>query len=79
MGCSQSYNRQAQMTRGNSLVPLFKVTLPVWNAENHHGEAIRSILNKTETSFELLIMDDGDTNDSQSFSPGSPTATRGTG
>lgn len=37
------------------------VLMPAWNAEKYIGEAIRSVLNQTFTEFELLIIDDGST------------------
>lgn len=38
---------------------LVTVLMPVYNAEKYIGEAIRSVLNQTYTTFELLIVDDG--------------------
>ena len=41
--------------------PSLSVIMPVWNGERHIGEAIRSILNQSETDFEFIIIDDGST------------------
>lgn len=42
-------------------IPKLSVVLPVYNAQNHLEEAIRSCLNQTFEDFELLIVDDGST------------------
>ncbi|HXC04905.1 MAG TPA: glycosyltransferase [Bacteroidia bacterium] len=47
--------------------PLISVLMPVYNRENFLREAIDSILNQTETDFELLILDDGSTDQSASI------------
>lgn len=41
--------------------PKISVVMPVYNAERYLTEAIESILNQTESDFELLIIDDGST------------------
>ena len=45
-------------------VPLVSVILPVFNAEEYVGEAIQSILDQTFPHFELILIDDGSTDDS---------------
>lgn len=42
------------------------VLLPVYNAEKYIDQSIQSILNQTYTNFELLIIDDGSTDNSLS-------------
>lgn len=42
-------------------LPRVTVLMPVYNAEKHIEEAVASILDQTFTDFELLIMDDGST------------------
>ncbi|MDB4655567.1 glycosyltransferase [Flavobacteriales bacterium] len=44
--------------------PLVTVLMPVYNAEEFVETAIQSILEQTYKNFELLIMDDGSTDDS---------------
>src|SRR6185369_10026020 len=44
--------------------PLISVALPVYNGEKYLAEAIDSILAQTFTDFELLIIDDGSTDNS---------------
>ncbi|WP_284450644.1 glycosyltransferase family 2 protein [Methylophaga thalassica] len=45
--------------------PLISVILPVYNAEKYVELAIFSILGQTYTNFELVIIDDGSTDDSK--------------
>ena len=40
-------------------MPLFSVILPTWNREDKVATAIKSVLQQTCTDFELLIIDDG--------------------
>ena len=44
--------------------PLISVALPVYNGEDYLAEAIDSILAQTFTNFELIIIDDGSTDNS---------------
>ena len=44
--------------------PAITVFMPVYNAEKYLKEAIDSILNQTFQNFELLIIDDGSTDES---------------
>jgi len=39
------------------------VVLPVFNGEKYLAEAIESVLNQTHKNFELIIFDDGSTDD----------------
>jgi glycosyltransferase involved in cell wall biosynthesis len=41
--------------------PLISVALPIFNGEAHLSEAVESILTQTFTNFELIIIDDGST------------------
>ena len=41
------------------------VVMPVYNGEKYLKEAIQSILNQTERDFELLVVDDGSTDNSE--------------
>ncbi|MBT5402703.1 MAG: glycosyltransferase family 2 protein [Crocinitomicaceae bacterium] len=45
--------------------PLISVVMPAYNAENYIEQAISSILNQTYVNIELLIADDGSTDDTK--------------
>lgn len=47
--------------------PLVSVVMPVYNAARYVGEAIESILSQKFTNFELLVFDDGSSDDSLSL------------
>lgn len=49
------------------MTPLVTVLLPVYNGALHLNEAIESILNQTFTDFELLIINDGSIDNSESI------------
>ena len=44
--------------------PFLSVIMPVYNAEKYIGEAIRSVLEQTIKNFELIVIDDGSTDNS---------------
>jgi hypothetical protein len=48
------------------LTPLVTVLLPVYNGGSYLHQAVESVLAQTFTDFELLIIDDGSTDDSSS-------------
>lgn len=45
--------------------PLVSVVLPVYNGKQYLAEAIDSVLSQTFANFELIMIDDGSTDDSQ--------------
>ena len=50
--------------RGELIHPAISVIMPVYNAERHLNDAVCSILTQTFQDFELLIIDDGSTEQS---------------
>jgi glycosyltransferase involved in cell wall biosynthesis len=46
------------------MVPKISIVMPVYNREYYLGAAIESVLNQTMTDFELLVWDDGSTDQS---------------
>ena len=52
------------MVAKKSSMPLLTVLMPVYNAEKFLAESINSILSQTYSNFELLILDDGSTDNS---------------
>lgn len=44
--------------------PLFSIIVPVYNVEPYIATCIESILGQSVTDFELLLVDDGSTDDS---------------
>lgn len=48
----------------NEIQPIISVLMPVYNCALYLAEAIESILNQTFTDFELIVLDDGSTDDS---------------
>lgn len=49
------------------MAPTISVILPVYNAENYIADAITSILNQSFTNFELIVINDGSTDKSESI------------
>ena len=47
--------------------PIVSVLLPVYNARKYLQESVESILRKTYTVFELLVLDDGSTDGCTDF------------
>lgn len=46
------------------MTPLASIIIPCWNAEAYIGEAIESALSQTYPNFEVIIIDDGSTDES---------------
>ncbi|MDA3890628.1 MAG: glycosyltransferase [Salinivirgaceae bacterium] len=47
--------------------PFFSIVIPTYNRANFIGKTILSVLNQTYTNFELLVIDDGSTDNTQEF------------
>ncbi|MBA3987025.1 MAG: glycosyltransferase family 2 protein [Flavobacteriales bacterium] len=45
--------------------PKFSVILPLYNKENYIGDTLKSVLEQTETDFEIIIVNDGSTDSSK--------------
>lgn len=48
----------------NNKVPFFSVILPMFNSEKYVGETLKSIIHQTFTDWELILVDDGSTDNS---------------
>ncbi|HIH32318.1 TPA: glycosyltransferase family 2 protein [Candidatus Woesearchaeota archaeon] len=53
------------MINANAKKPLLSIGMPVWNAENYIKEALDSILRQSFKDFELIISDNGSTDNTQ--------------
>jgi len=49
---------------GYEMVPLVSIIVPIYNSEKTLGRCIESILNQTYKDFELILLNDGSTDDS---------------
>lgn len=58
------------MYRSYSAVPLISVCIPVYNGAPFIADAINSVLNQTFTDFELLIIDNGSTDNTVEITNG---------
>jgi len=59
----QTYSGKSTMQSSNS-TPQVSIILPVFNCQKFAGEAIQSILDQTYKDFELIVIDDGSTDNS---------------
>lgn len=48
----------------NNKIPFFSVCVPVYNVEKYLRECLDSVLNQTEQDFEIILIDDGSTDNS---------------
>ena len=47
--------------------PLISVIIPVYNGEKYLSQTVESVLNQSFDDFELLLIDDGSTDNSKSI------------
>src|ERR1035437_8101512 len=55
------------MDRQRESENLVSVIIPCYNADKYIGEAIESVLNQTHKNFELLVINDGSTDNSETI------------
>ncbi len=48
-------------------MPYFSIVIPVFNKENFVGKTLKSVLNQTYTDFEIIIINDGSTDKSETI------------
>lgn len=50
-----------------SNVPFFSIIVPVYNVEHYLGECIDSVISQTYEDYEIILIDDGSTDNSGSI------------
>ncbi|MGC8304594.1 glycosyltransferase family 2 protein [Leuconostoc mesenteroides] len=55
------------MINNVSSTPFFSIIMPVFNVENYISEAVESVLNQSYTNIELILINDGSTDDSSNI------------
>lgn len=61
---SRTFGGQGEELRMKANVPLFSVVIPVYNVAPYVKVTVESVLNQTERNFELILVNDGSTDDS---------------
>ncbi len=61
--CLEAYNQLDTEDIGNTLI---SIIMPTWNREDTIGHAIRSVVSQTYSNWELLVCDDGSTDNTES-------------
>ena len=66
----EKFQSDEPLVEQNSEEPLVSVIIPVYNREDYIGEAIESVLNQTYKNFELIIVNDGSTDNTENIVKG---------
>ena len=56
---------EAPNLQNHSMTPFFSVVIPVYNKEKYIQATIESVLNQTFLDFEIIVVVDGSTDNSQ--------------
>lgn len=58
------FNRESALLGRLLRLVAFSVVVPIFNAEEHIGDCVESVLSQTHTAYELILVDDGSTDGS---------------
>ena len=58
------------MCGNRTMQPLISIVIPVYNAERYINKCIDSVLSQSYANWELLLIDDGSSDDSGRFCDG---------
>lgn len=56
-----------EVNKMNNIIPEISVIIPIYNAENSIDKCVNSIVNQTYSNLEIILIDDGSTDDSMSI------------